>query len=593
MRQFFKFLFASCLGTILALVVVFFILTGALSSLANQVGSPRTVQANSVLRLKLDQSLPELTDNIANAPLSLDPNQSSTLGIHDIARAIRRATNDSDIKGIFLEASSLQGGFATLGLLRTELEAFKKSGKFIVAHAPYYSQGAYYLSSVADSIYLAPQGLVDFRGFGAQLPFFKDMLDRLGIEMQVYYAGEFKSGTEPYRRTNMSAENRLQTRQFLDAMYATMLREIGASRNLTPEKLRELANNYEGKSAEGAQKAGLIDGIAYREAVLATLRQRLGLDKDADINFVGLNRYFQARVSDEPKTANKIAVVVAEGTILDGKSSAGSIGDETYVDIIEKLRKDESIKAVVLRVNSPGGSASASDHIWQSLVQLKAAGKPLVVSMGDYAASGGYYIAAPADSIFAEQGTITGSIGVYTVFPSVQKLLNEKMGITFDTVLTGRYSAGISPFYKLSPDEARIFQDRTDWLYQTFLSRVGEGRGMSTAQVDSIARGRVWAAPKAVQIGLVDKIGHLDAAVRSAAGMAQLSEYNVVFYPEPKTAWEQLFSEWTGEGEEEDMVSQRLLRNQLGDQYEQYRLLYELANTKGAQMRMPFTLSFQ
>lgn len=592
MRQFFKLLLASCLGTLIALVCVFFFFTGALSALAKQASDTKAISANSVLKIKLDQSLPELTDNTADAPINLNPTAAGILGLHDIARAIRRAADDSDIKGILLEVDAVQGGFATAGLLREELAAFKKKGKFIVAHASYYSQGAYYIASIADSIYLSPQGLVDLRGFSAETPFFKRMFDKLGIDMQVYYAGEFKSATEMYRRTSMSPENRLQTRALLDAMYGQLLRQVSASRGLSAEALRKSVDTYAGRTAEGALASGLIDGISYREDVLAQLRERLGLAKDKDIPHISLDAYYSARLAQEaPKGGDEVAVIIAEGTIVDGKGEAGSIGDETYVRLIEDIRKDEKVKAVVLRVNSPGGSASASDHIWEALMRLKATGKPLVVSMGDYAASGGYYIAAPADSIFAQEGAITGSIGVFMVFPSVQKLLNDKLGITFDTVQTGRYSASLSALHQLSADESRMLQERTDWLYQVFLKKVSEGRKMTIAQVDSVARGRVWIAEQALSKGLVDRVGGLDAAVESAAGMAELAEYTTTFYPEPTSPWTRLLEEWLEPDDEH--IANRMLSRQLGKEYAYYRFLRDIGSVQGAQMRLPFIINFQ
>ena len=590
MRQFFKFLFASCLGTLLALVALLVIITGTIGSLSQQASAPKAVQPNSVLRLKLDQPIPELTDNSANLPISLNQSKSRLLSVHDFSRIIRAAAKDKDIKGIFLEATEIQAGFATSTLIREELEAFRKTGKFVIAHAPYYSQGAYYLASAANSVYLAPQGLVDLRGFAAQVPFFKELLDKVGVDMQVYYAGEFKSATEPYRRTSISPENKLQTRVLLDGMYDMLLADISRSRKTQPGRVREAISTYAGRTAEGAREAGLIDGIAYREEVLAVIRRKLGIKADKEISFVGANTYFEARVRAEQKQADKIAVVIAEGSIVDGKGDAGSIGDEDYVAIIDKLRQDKRVKAVVLRINSPGGSASASDHIWESLMLLKETGKPLVVSMGDYAASGGYYIAAPADTIFAQRNTITGSIGVFLLFPSVQKLMNDKLGIRFDTVLTAPYAAGFTPVQQLSEAEGRMLQERTDWLYQVFLGKVGRGRNMSVAGVDSVARGRVWLAEKAREIGLVDEIGGLDDAVQTAAYMAGLTTYEKAIYPSAISPIERLFKELM---EEEEDLGSIIFRQKMGQHQPYLQFLESLSQPKGVQARLPFMIDYR
>lgn len=590
MRQFFKFLFASCLGTLLALLAILVIITGTLSSLSQQASAPKDVKPNSVLRLKLDQPIPELTDNSTNLPISLNQSKSRLLGVHDISRIIRAAAKDKDIKGIFLETTEVQAGFATSTLIREELEAFRKTGKFVIAHAPYYSQGAYYLASAANAVYVAPQGLVDLRGFAAQVPFFKELLDKVGIDMQVYYAGEFKSATEPYRRTSISPENKLQTRELLEGMYDMLLEDISRSRKTKPEQLRQAVSTYAGRTAEGAREAGLIDGIAYREEVLAIMRRKLGIKTDKEISFIGANAYYDARVRAEEKQADKIAVVIAEGNIVDGKGDAGSIGDEDYVAIIDELRQDKRVKAVVLRINSPGGSASASDHIWESLMLLKETGKPLVVSMGDYAASGGYYIAAPADTIFAQRNTITGSIGVFLLFPSVQKLMNDKLGVRFDTVLTAPYAAGFTPVQQLSEAEGRMLQERTDWLYQVFLGKVGRGRNMSVAGVDSVARGRVWLADRAQQIGLVDEIGGLDEAIQTAASMAGLTTYEKAVYPSAVSPIERLFKELM---EEDEDLGSIIFRQKMGQHQPYIQFMESLSQPKGVQARMPFLIDYR
>ncbi len=583
MRQFFKFLFASCLGTLIALFIVFFIVAGGIGALVAESEAPQQISANSVLHLKLNQPIPELTDNVESASFELNPNK--VLGLHDMVKAIKQAKEDDRIKGIFLEPEMTVAGYTTLSTLRASLADFKESGKFVQAYAPFYVQGAYYLSSVSDEVALAPLGIVDWRGFSAQYPFYKDMLDRIGVNYEVFYAGKYKSASEPYRRNDMSPESKEQTRAFLDEMYRLMLEDVSASRSITVAQLAALANEYAGINPEGALEGGLVDQIIYREGFLAKMRETLGLDTDDKINFVRLNEYYQA--ASPQFSTNKIAVVMAEGVIVDGKGQATQIGDKDYVKIIEGLRKDDDIKAVVLRVNSPGGSAMASDHIWQSLMDLRDTGKPLVVSMGSVAASGGYYIAAPANHIFAEPSTITGSIGVVSAIPQFQELLKQKIGVHFDSVSTGPFATGINPVFNMSEGEKRLLRNRTNQMYATFLDRVSTGRGMPVPAVDSIAQGRVWVGTTALDIGLVDELGGLDEAIAKAAGLAELEDYATPVYPAPKNQWQRLAEDLMNP---QDALQKMALKEQLGSMYPYYRQLREMADGHGMQMRLPFLL---
>ncbi len=590
MRQFFKFLFASCLGTIVAIVVLSFIGFGVLTSLVSSSQVAPEIRSNSVLRLELDGAIPELRDNVQLS--SLDPLQPSVLGVHDIVRAIRQAKEDDDIKGILINTKVVQMGLTSTALVREALADFRESGKFVVAQSPYYSQGAYFLASVADEVYLAPQGIVDFRGLSVEIPHFKEMLDKVGLEMATFYAGEFKSATEPYRRKDISPENRLQTRAYLTELYNQLLASVGESREIPESTLREAVDSYAGIDPQRALDAGLIDAIGFPEAAEERLRELIGLEKEADINYVGTNAYFLGRVPQPAGGAERIAVLIAEGTILDGKAKSGSVADAQYVKLIDKIRKDDRVKALVLRVNSPGGSAMASEHIWQALQRYKETGKPLVVSMGNYAASGGYYISAPADHIFAQSGTITGSIGAYSVFPQAQTMLEEKLGIHFDTVKTADLSAAFSVTHPLSEVERRLLQNRTDELYRLFLQRVADGRNMSVEGVDSIARGRVWIGTTAQEIGLVDEIGPLQSALDKAAEMADLadSDYRIIEYPTPVPPFERLLEEFASG---QQIITRKLVKDQLGDMYQPYQTLKELTQVKGVQMRLLERVPFQ
>ena len=589
MGQFLKFLLASCLG----LFIGFFLLMGIGALVIGQAISSsekvKDVEANSVLHLTLDRPIPEQTNNLEIDPFAFETE--STLGLTAIVDAIDRAAEDDDIKGIFLEPEQLSAiGLASSGVIRDALVDFKKKGKFIIAYGDYYTQDGYYLAATADEVLLNPLGIVDLRGFSTQIPFFKDMLDRIGVNMQVYYAGKFKGATEPYRLNELSDANRQQIRTYLDDVYNHFLMGLSDARGLSVPELRQIANDYEGIDPNSALSSGLVDVIDHRDAALNRLRDRLGLEEDEDIKRVSLSAYAKASKADKDYSVkDKIAIIYAEGAIVDGNGTPGTIGDEQYVKYIKEARKSDRIKAVVLRVNSPGGSAMASENIWKEIRLTQEAGKPVVVSMGDYAASGGYYISAAADSIFAEPNTLTGSIGVFSLIPDASDLMNEKLGIHFDTVKTGDFSLGITPFFPMSPQGARLMQIRTDSMYETFLQRVSEGRGLPRDSVHAIAQGRVWTGNAGLKIGLVDALGGLDRAIDAAATLAELDEYRTTDYPKVKDPIQQLMEQWLGE---ENVRAQAMLKYQLGDQYKHYRLVKDLAESKGVQARMPYLLSY-
>lgn len=589
MGQFLKMLLASCLGVFLAMCLLSLVSISIIASLASQAEKPKHVSPNSVLHLTFENEIPEQTNNLEMQTFDLQ-NQ-KILGLSDIVHAIQAAAKDDNIKGILLETEQLGSGFATASTLRDAIADFRSQGKFVISYSKYYTQGAYYMASAADEIHVNPLGLIDFRGFASQMPFFKDMLDKVGIKMQVFYAGKFKSATEPYRRNDMSPENRLQLREFLDDVYGVFLKDISDSRKIEVAELRRIADGYLAGDPAEALRLKMVDGVGYRDEVLAGIRTRLGLKEKDKISFVKLNDYYTANPPKSNfKIKDKIAVIYAEGTILDGKGDPGSIGDEKYVKLIEKIAADEKVKAVVLRVNSPGGSAMSSENIWRALTLLKDTGKPLVVSMGDYAASGGYYIACAADSILAEPNTLTGSIGVFNMLPSVHKLFNDKLGIHFDTVKTGRFATALSPMYDVSEDEARFLQKRTDQMYETFLKRVGDGRKMKRDAVNEIAQGRVWTGQRAIEIGLVDRLGGLEDAITSAAKLADLDEYRTVDYPAVKDPIQQFIEEITGV---EETRTRSAIKSQLGDWYPYYKFLQEIQSSKGMQARLPFMVPFR
>ena len=589
MGQFLKFLLASCLGLFIGFCLLFGIGAIFIGQAINASEKTKDIEANTVLHLTFDQPIPEQTNNLEIDPLAFKTD--NTLGLTAIAKGIERAAEDDNIKGILLEPEQLNSiGLASSSVIRKALTNFKDSGKFIIAYGDYYTQAGYNLASTADEIILNPLGIVDLRGFSSQIPFFKDMLDRIGVKIQVYYAGKFKGATEPYRLNELRDANRAQLRPYLDDVYLNFLQGLSDSRGLSVQELRKAANEYEGVDPNAALNRKLVDRIDHRDAALDEIRNRLGLEEGEGIKRVGFTSYVKAnKETKDYAVRDKIAVIYAEGAIVDGKGSAGTIGDEQYIKYIKEARSSDRIKAIVLRVNSPGGSAMASENIWKEIKLTQEAGKPVVVSMGDYAASGGYYISAAADSIFAEPNTLTGSIGVFSLIPDASKLMNEKLGIHFDTVKTGDFSLGITPVYPMSPQGGRILQIRTDTMYETFLRRVSEGRGMSRDAVHEIAQGRVWTGNAGLENGLVDALGGMDRALAAAADLADLEAYRTTDYPKVKDPIQQLMEQWLNE---EGVRANAMMKYQLGEHYKHYRLVKDLAESKGAQARMPYLLEY-
>lgn len=592
MSQFFKFLFASCLGTALALVLLTIIGFSMLAGIAGKAteGKKVSVSANSVLELDFKQIIPEKTNNLPLDPFNIE--QKNVLGLTDMVAAIRKAGEDPDIKGIYINATYIMAGKATASVLRDALLDFKSKGKFIVSYANYYTQGAYYVASVSDDILLNPIGAVDFRGYSSMLAFFKGMLDKLDINMRIFYAGKFKSATEPFRLEKMSDENRLQVREYVSALYDIFIRDVAASRNIPEAELRQIADRYDGRNAEGSLKSRLVDRIAYEDEAFNLIKSKIGLGEKEKLRRVGVADYFDARGKKIDFSAkDKIAVVYAEGTIRDGDSGEpGEVFDGKYVKILRKIRLDNAVKAVVLRVNSPGGSVLASENILREILLCKQAGKPVVVSMGDLAASGGYYIACQADSIFAEPGTLTGSIGVFGMIPILQKTMKDNLGITFDTVRTGRYSTFGTPFYDFNAEESAVIQQRVDAIYEDFVKKVAEGRRKTPEQVHEIAQGRVWPGAKAKEIGLVDDIGGLDRALAAAAKLSGVEKYRTAEYPRTKSGLEQLLDQITHNEDKDDDIKSGFIRSELGEWYPVYKTLRDIRNNQGIQARLPFEL---
>ncbi len=587
MKQFFKFMFASALGLVVGIFLLIFIFAGIGASMGDKQAVE--VKDKSVLHVKLNF---EIKERGVNSPFgNFDPatfQSKPSVGLNDILSSLKNAANDDKIKGVYLDMQSVPAGMATVEEIRNALLEFKESGKWIVSYSEIYTQKAYYLASVSDELWLNPQGMVEWKGLGAQMMFMKGMFEKLEVEPQIIRYGKFKSAVEPLILDKMSEANRHQTMTYMSDLWNKMLRGIAEGRSKTVEDLDALAQNATIQNGKDALENGLVDELLFKDQVMEKLRERLEItDEDMKVNFIGLAKYKNAPKvkGDDEKTGKKehIAIIYAVGSIEGGEGDDETIGSEKISAEIRKARKDDKVKAIVLRINSPGGSALASDVIWREVVLAREA-KPVVVSMGDVAASGGYYIACAADTILAQPNTITGSIGVFGVLMNAQKLVNNKLGIMIDTVKTNRFADLGTPFRALTPIERDIIQNGVNEIYLDFITKVGQGRGMTTDEVDSIGQGRVWSGEDALEIGLVDLLGGIDDAVKIAAGMAKVENYRVVEYPAQKDPLEQMIKELSGQGEEV------FLKHRLGQYYDYVKDVEELMQMEGVQARLPYQL---
>jgi protease-4 len=586
MRSFLKIFFA----TLVALIVFTLALIFAFSAIIGSATSPSkpNIGSKGVLVLDLNQRFDE---QARNSPLNtLFDNPSNNIpGLYDVVRMINYAKSDSSIKGIYIKAGDNENGYAASEELRQALINFKKSNKFIVAYGNVIPERAYYVATVADKIYCNPAGGVEWNGFAVDMVFLKGLLDKLEIKPEIFYAGKFKSATEPLRATQMTDANRLQTTTWLNDIYNNLLIRTAEARHSDTATLHNLANTGAVQTANDALKYNLVDGLKYDDELKAELSKRLKTDADDDINFVSFGKYAKAVNFTKSGSSGKINIIYAQGDIVDGKGDKDQIGSDDFVKLIRKARLDDDVKAIVFRVNSPGGSAMASEAIWREITLAKKK-KPVVVSMGDYAASGGYYISCAADSVFANETTITGSIGVFSVLANMKDFFNNKLGITFDGVKTAPYADLGSVSRPLTDPEKRFMQASIDTIYATFKMRVADGRKKDTAYIDSIAQGRVWIGNRAIGIGLVDRTGTLQDAVNCAARMAKITDYRTREYPEQKSWFEQLTDQsYSAEGQ------QKALAKEIGQH--QYLLLQkakQLSETINIpQARLPFDFEWR
>ena len=579
--NFFKSFFASCLGSIVAMLVVVF---GLIFILSLSGGDEVLIDDNSVLQLDLDVPIIEADreDPFAGVPF-FGGDAPRPVGLAQLRQAILKAKDDEKIKGIYLNVSSPQAGYASIEEVRKALQDFRDGGKWVIAFSEGMTEQAYYLASVSDKIYLHPEGDLEFNGVAIDVTFFKRLFYKLEIKPEIFRVGEFKSAVEPFMLEKMSEQNRLQLTGLIESLNDQVIGSVAASRNLPVERVKEISDKMLVHNPKQAQEVGLVDSLAYADQVEDVLKKRTGVDK---LKLVKFSKY-RKTVTPTGTSKNEIAVLVAEGTIVSGKAdpSRGVIASESFIKELRKAREDDKVKAVVLRINSPGGSSLASDAMWREIT-LTAQSKPVIASMSDYAASGGYYMAMGCDTIVAQPHTITGSIGVFSVLYDASGFLGNKLGITSEELKTGEIGELFTISRPLTEVERKIWQQRTEEVYDTFTKKAAEGRKTTQEAIKAVASGRVWTGQQAKERGLVDIIGTFEDAVKVAAAAAKVQDdYKVRFYPRYTPSFFEQLATRIEEDNEENAV-----RAQLGDYYYLYQQMKEVRSWQGTQARMPYTL---
>lgn len=569
------------LATLLALIIFFgfsfFLFIGILTALSDK--EKYEVKENSILHIKLNKPISEM--EIDNPFDELGGfGGPSTIGLVELKNSIRNAAGDDKIKGIYLDVTYFMGGMATLKELREELNKFKESGKFIYAYSEFYTEGAYYLASVADKVYLNPEGELELNGLNANVTFFKGMLDKFGIEAQIFRVGEFKSAVEPFMRKDLSEANELQLKELLNGLNNTMLQDIATSRAIALERLNDISDKMEARESEDAKNLKLVDDLIYYDQFLEIMN---AATDGSSPELVSHNKY-KTSYSTYKSSTNKIAVIVAEGDIVMGKGEEGSVGSDKFAKLIREAREDDGIKAIIIRVNSPGGAYIASDVMWRE-IELAKKVKPVIASMSDYAASGGYYLSMPCDTIVAQPNTVTGSIGIFGMLFNFSGLLEDKLGITNDDVSTGEFSGMMTVTRSLTDVEKSIIQKSLEKNYDTFISKAAAGRGMSKEDLLAVASGRVWTGEQAKEKGLVDVLGTFEDAVSIAAAKANLGDdYKLRYYPESKPFFEKLMEDLGQQAKVE------IVKSETGELYPYLKSIEKIKSLRGVQARMPYEL---
>lgn len=587
MKQFIKFTFASILGFFISLFLLFVIFFMFAFAAVSTIGTEETVlvQNNSVMEIKLDFTLLERTSNEPNISFGFMPSLKRTIGLNDLLASINNAKNDDKIRGIFLNLDNFNSpGLARLEEIRNSLIDFKESQKFIFAHGNSISEAAYFLASAADSIYLTPTGILEFDGFEIEIAFFKNTLDKLEIEPQIFQYGKYKSATEPFRIDKMSEENKDQLNKFIFSVYDNLISNISLKQNISEEELKNISNNLSIDSAEDAKNYGLITELKYRDEVDSMLSKIIFNKTDKKINIVSFNNYYKSFDSENEITDNRIAVIYSLGEITESKGDENTIGIDNIIESLDNAYKNKRVKAIVMRVNSPGGSALTSDMIWRKINLIKNE-KPIIVSMSNLAASGGYYIACAANKIVADPYTLTGSIGVFGIIPNAQKFFNNKLGVTFDEVSTSKNSGWATITNPLNEVQKKFIQTQVDDIYFDFVSKVATGRNMSFEEIDKIGQGRIWSGIDAKNIGLVDTLGGINLAIKIAAESAGIEKFKIVEYPAQKETFEILMEFLSTK------IENSVNNSLFSDQLNQIEKLTKAIKYKGIQTRLPFDYS--
>jgi len=584
MKNFLKYTLATITGIIIASILFFIVMLAGFSAIVSSGNKPVSISNNSILVLKAGVPIPDRGDQNPFSGLDLfNMTITPAPGLNEILQNIEKASGDNKIKGILIENGLLPAGWATTEEIRNALLKFRENGKFVISYSDYVlTQQCYYLSTAADKIYINPGSMVDFKGLSSDVMFFKKALEKIGVEVQVTRHGKFKGAVEPFILDKLSEENKTQIKDYAGSLWNQILSDISESRGLPVAQLNRIADNLDGNIASRALETRLVDGLIYRDALIDTLKAISGINTDKDLNLVSMTKY--SKVPDTKMTysaKNKIAVIYASGTIVTGKGNENNIGGNSYADLIRKVKKDTSVKAIVLRVNSPGGNAIASDIIWNEL-NLAAKVKPVVISMGNYAASGGYYISAPGTKIYANPMTISGSIGVFGIIPNARKLLEQKLGLTTEVVNTNKNSDFPSVYRPMNNYEKEMMQLSIENIYSDFVSKVAAGRKMSARSVDSIGQGRVWSGNSAQKIGLVDEIGGLKDAIIGAAKLAGIEHYSVRELPVIEDPYTRILTQLSGE------VRMSILKKELGESVTYYNMVKEIKDLSGIQARLPY-----
>ncbi len=584
MKGFLKSLLASIVGCSIVIGIFIFIFILIIAAMSFGSSDKYNLKDNTVLTLKLEGTLSERVE--PNSFLDLiGQNTDLEIGLDDILSSIKKAKENDNIKGIYINAGAFAASNASLKEIRDQLADFKESGKFIIAYADVYSQGCYYLSSVADKVIMNPQGNLDLHGLSSSPTFYKGLLDKIGIEMQIFKVGTFKSAVEPFMLDKMSDANREQVTAYISDIWSTITSEISDSRKISVDKINQLTDSLQTfKLANASVTDGLVDTLMYETEVKEYLKDLLKVEKTKDVRMASIKDMTSVPFVKESNSKDVIAILYAEGSINNGSGKDG-ITDKRYVKEIEKLKDNDKVKAVVFRVNSPGGSAYASEQIWKAITDLKAK-KPVVVSMGDYAASGGYYIACNASKIIAQPNTLTGSIGIFGMFPNFEGL-TKKVGLSFDNVKTNKFADFGDATRPMRPEEKVILQQYIEHGYDLFLTRCSEGRNIPKDSLDHIAQGRVWTGNQALKIGLVDALGNIDTAIEEAAKLAKLDDYSLQDYPKKVDFLESLLSN------QKEEFATKAMKEYLGKDYELFKTIKEIKEQDFVQARMPYDISIR